>query len=135
MKNYAIICSTAELDDLQFRFTNCLNGFTALALTKLDILDQLDEVKICINYIKDGKPMLHYPSSEQDFEGVSVDYLTLPGWKSDISKCRSFEELPPNAKSYVRKIEEILAVPIWWVGVGQSRDAMVKNFPSNVKLF
>lgn len=122
-------------DDLLCRFTNCLNGFTAFALTKLDILDQLDEVKICVNYVKNGQPMEHYPSSEQDFEGVSVEYLTLPGWKSDISHCRSFDELPQNAKSYVRKIEEVLGVPIWWVGVGQSRDAMVKNFPSNIKLF
>ena len=112
-----------------------LNGYTAVALTKLDILDDLDEVKIGVNYVKNGEIMQHYPSSEQDFEGVSVEFVTLPGWKSDISKCRTFEELPENARKYVLKIEEILKVPVWWVGVGQARDAMVNRVPSNVNLF
>lgn len=112
-----------------------LNGYTAVALTKLDILDDLDEVKIGINYLKNGQIMKHYPSSEQDFEGVSVEYVTLPGWKQDISKCRVFEEMPANAQNYVLKIEEILGVPVWWIGVGQARDAMVHRVPSNVSLF
>lgn len=112
-----------------------LNGYTAVALTKLDILDGLDEVKMGVQYMKNGQPMKHYPSSEQDFEGVTVDYLTMPGWKQDISACRSFQDLPANAQNYVLKIEEILGVPVWWIGVGQSRDAMVHRVPSGVCLF
>ena len=76
--------------------------------------------------------MKSYPSCEQDFEGVTVEYITLPGWKTDITKCRNFEDLPVKAQSYVLKIEELLGVPIWWVGVGQSRDAMVDRVPSYV---
>ena len=117
------------------RFTNSINGYTAIALTKVDILDDLDEVKIGVNYIKNGEIMKSYPSCEQDFEGVSVEYLTMPGWKTDISKCRNFEDLPVKAQSYVLKIEELLGVPIWWIGVGQARLAMVDRVPSYVSLF
>ena len=112
-----------------------LNGYTAVALTKVDILDDLDEVKIGVNYVKNGEIMKHYPSSEQDYVGVSIKYLTMPGWKTDISKCRNFEDLPQNAQNYVLKIEELLGVPIWWIGVGQARLAMVDRVPSNVTLF
>ena len=133
---------------LIFRFTHCLNNFTALALTKLDILSDLvstlpllmlcsrtniffqDEIKIGVNYLKEGsRPMIHYPSSEQDFEDVSVDYVTLPGWKCDITQCKRFEELPSRAQDYVTTIESIVNVPIWWIGVGQSREAMIERGP------
>ena len=124
-------CSTSYF----CRYTNMLNGYTAIALTKVDILDDLDEVKIGVNYVKNGEIMKHYPSSEQDYVGVSIEYLTMPGWKTDISKCRNFEDLPLNAQNYVLKIEEILGVPIWWIGVGQARLAMVDRVPSNVTLF
>jgi len=123
------------LDLPMLKYTNMLNGYTAIALTKVDILDDLDEVKIGVNYVKNGEIMKHYPSSEQDYVGVSIEYLTMPGWKSDISKCRKFEDLPQNAQNYVLKIEEILGVPIWWIGVGQARLAMVDRVPCNVTLF
>jgi len=61
----------------------------------------------------------------QDFEGVEVDYIKLPGWQESIESCRSYEELPTNAKLYVQKIEELLRVPILWIGVGQARDAII----------
>ena len=112
-----------------------LNGYTAVALTKVDILDDLDEVKIGVNYIKNGEIMKHYPSSEQDYEGVEVAYETLPGWKTDISKIRKFEDLPGNAQNYVLRIEELLGVPVWWIGVGQARSAMVDRVPSHISLF
>ena len=116
------------------RFTHSLNGFTALALTKLDILSELDEVKIGINYRRGENQQIleHYPSSEQDFDGVTVEYLTLPGWKEDISHCRKFEDLPENAREYVLTIEKHLNIPIWWIGVGQSRESMIKRVPSTL---
>lgn len=123
------------LDIPMLRYTNMLNGYTAVALTKVDILDDLDEIKIGVNYLKNGEIMKHYPSSEQDYVGVEVEYLTMPGWKTDISNCRRFEDLPQNAQNYVLKIEELLGVPIWWIGVGQARLAMVDRVPSHVSLF
>ena len=111
------------------RFTSQLNGYTALCLTKTDILDKLDEVKIGVAYVKvtsrtngseddgfipfllyfqDGKKLDHYPSGIFQFDGVSVEYLTMPGWKTSIADCRSFDELPVNCKNYILKAQELL---------------------------
>jgi len=113
------------LDIPLLRYTNTVNGYTALALTKTDILDKLDEIKIGVNYVKEGKVLNHYPSSAKQFEGVEVEYITMPGWKESIVDVRDFSKLPANAKNYVLKIEELLGVPVRWVGVGQSRDSMI----------
>jgi len=113
------------LDLPLLRFTNQVNGYTALALTKLDILDKLDEIKIGVNYIKNGKVLDHYPSGLFQFEGVEVEYITMPGWNTSIAQCKSFDELPANAQNYVLKIEELLGLPMRWVGVGPSRAAMI----------
>jgi len=115
------------LDIPLLKWTDTLNNYTALALTKLDILDQLEEIKIGVSYKKNGKAMDHFPSSEQDFEGIEVEYVTLPGWKSSISECRSFEELPQNAQTYVTTIEGYLGKPVRWIGVGQARAAIIER--------
>jgi len=113
------------LDIPLLKFTHQVNGYTALCLTKTDILDKLDEIKIGVSYIKDGKKLDHYPSGIFQFDGVEVEYITMPGWKTSIASCRSFAELPQNCKNYVLKIEELLGLPFKWVGVGPSRDAMI----------
>ena len=115
------------LDIPLLRFTNMLNNYTAVALTKLDILDDLAEVKIGVEYKKEGKVMDHFPSSEQEFEGVEVEYVTLPGWKTSVAGCRSFSDLPVQAQDYVNKIEQLLGVPVKWIGVGQARDAIIQR--------
>ena len=96
-----------------------------MALTKIDILDKLDEIKIGVDYKKNGVVMDHYPSNVYQYEGVEVEYITLPGWKTSISKVRKFEDLPVNAQNYILKIEELLGVPMRWVGVGPDRDSMI----------
>ena len=63
----------------------------------------------------------------QDFENIKVEYVTLPGWKSPIGDCRSFEELPENAQSYVAKIEALVGKPVRWIGVGQARAAIIER--------
>jgi len=113
------------LDIPLIRHTNMVNGYTAIALTKLDILDQLDELKIGVNYVKNGKVLDFHPSSGKQFENVEMEYIDLPGWKEDTTKSRKFTELPANAQNYVLKIEELLGLPVRWVGVGQSRDSMI----------
>jgi adenylosuccinate synthase len=113
------------LDIPLLRYTNTVNGYTAVALTKLDILDKLDEISIGVDYVKNGEKILYYPSSEYQFKGVEVDYITMPGWKTSIVGCRGFDELPQQAKDYVHKIEELLGLPVRWIGVGQSRDSMI----------
>jgi adenylosuccinate synthase len=113
------------LDIPLLRFTNQVNGYTALCLTKTDILDKLDEIKIGVNYIKNGKVVDHYPSGIFQFDGLEVEYITMPGWKTSIADIRDFDKLPDNCKNYVLKIEELLGLPFKWVGVGPSRDAMI----------
>jgi len=113
------------LDIPLLRFTNQVNGYTALALTKTDILDKLEEIKIGVNYIKDGAVLDHYPSSIEQFEGLEVEYITMPGWSTSIASVRKFEDLPINAQNYVLKIEELLGVPMRWVGVGPERESMI----------
>lgn len=113
------------LDIPLLKFTSQLNGYTALCLTKTDILDKLDEVKIGVAYVKDGKKLDHYPSGIFQFDGLSVEYITMPGWKTSIANCRSYDELPVNCKNYILKAQELLGLPFKWVGVGPSRDAMI----------
>ena len=83
----------------------------SIALTKLDILDGLDEIKIGASYMLDGKEVVTPPASIADLSRVQVTYLTVPGWKQNISKCRKFEELPQRAQDYVNLVEQLCEVP------------------------
>ena len=85
--------------------------FFSFALTKLDILDGLDEIKIGTNYMLDGKELTTPPGNTSDLGRVQVSYITLPGWKQNISQCRRFEDLPARAQEYVRLVEQLCEVP------------------------
>ena len=90
-----------------------VNGYTAVAVTKLDILDDFDEIKIGVKYVVEatGQEVSHFPSSIQAFDGISVEYITMKGWKTPICGCKTFEELPAKAQDYIHKIEELLGIP------------------------
>ena len=107
------------------KYTCMVNGYTALAMTKLDILDKLEEIKIGVSYMKNGVKLEHFPSSVAQFEGVEVEYITCPGWKTSIAEVRNFEDLPQNCKHYVLIVEAMLGLAIKWIGVGPSRDAVI----------
>lgn len=118
------------LDLVLLKYTSMVNGYTALCLTKLDILDVLDELKIGIAYKKNGEKLEHFPGSISDLYGVEVDYVTLPGWKTSTENVRDFKELPENAQKYVRYIEQYLDTLVRWVGVGKGRESII-NVPSD----
>uniref|UniRef100_A0A8C6M0A9 Adenylosuccinate synthetase n=1 Tax=Nothobranchius furzeri TaxID=105023 RepID=A0A8C6M0A9_NOTFU len=99
-----------------------------IALTKLDILDTLPEIKVGVAYKVDGEPLPSFPANMDVLTRVSVDYQTLPGWRCSTESARSFEELPSQAQNYIRFIEDFLQVPVKWVGVGKSRESMIKLF-------
>ncbi len=101
-----------------------VNGLTCLALTKLDILDSFDTIKIGVGYELDGKRISHFPA--YDVEKIKVIYEELPGWKEPISNCRTLNELPKNAKKYIQALEKFTGVPIRWVGVGPGRENTIK---------
>uniref|UniRef100_A0A671TQW7 Adenylosuccinate synthetase n=1 Tax=Sparus aurata TaxID=8175 RepID=A0A671TQW7_SPAAU len=116
------------LDLILVRYAHMVNGFSAIALTKLDILDTLPEIKVGVAYNVDGKPLPSFPANMDVLTRVSVEYKTLPGWCCSTEAARSFEDLPSQAQSYIRFIEDFLQVPVKWVGVGKSRESMIKLF-------
>uniref|UniRef100_A0AAY4DMH8 Adenylosuccinate synthetase n=1 Tax=Denticeps clupeoides TaxID=299321 RepID=A0AAY4DMH8_9TELE len=116
------------LDLVLVKYAHMINGFTALALTKLDILDVFEEIKVGVAYKVDEELVPYFPANQEVLHKVEVQYETLPGWKSDTSTARTFEELPENAQKYVRFIEDQLGVPVKWIGVGKSRESMIQLF-------
>jgi adenylosuccinate synthase len=113
------------LDGVILRYSAAVNGLTGIAVTALDRLDELPEVKICTGYLLDGQPIPEPPASSRDFERVECVLETLPGWQSDTTKVRDFDDLPKNAQQYVRCIEKIAEVPVVFIGVGPGRDQIV----------
>lgn len=118
------------IDVPQMRYSNMVNGFTELNLTKLDVLTGLEKVKIGVAYWHKGKKLDGMPSNLQLLEESVVEYEELDGWDEDISKCKTFEELPVNAQKYVLRLEELLGTHIKWIGVGQDRfDIITRPHP------
>jgi adenylosuccinate synthase len=99
------------LDLVVMKYSTMINGYTSLNLTKLDILDGMETIKVGVNYKLDGKSLDSFPADLNVLERIEVEYIEVPGWKEDISNCRKFEELPVNAQQYVQLIEKELGVP------------------------
>uniref|UniRef100_A0A669CZW1 Adenylosuccinate synthetase n=1 Tax=Oreochromis niloticus TaxID=8128 RepID=A0A669CZW1_ORENI len=116
------------LDLILVRYAHMVNGFSAIALTKLDILDTLPEIKVAVAYKINGQPLPSFPANMDVLTQVKVEYETLPGWCCSTETARSFEELPVQAQNYIRFIEDFLQVPVKWVGVGKSRESIIKLF-------
>ena len=108
-------------------YSQLLNAYSSINITKLDVLDGLDEIKIGKKYKINGNslPLGLMPSTIEELAQVEVEYESMEGWKEDISKCQSYDELPDNAKSYLQRIEELTGIGISWVGVGPGRVDMV----------
>lgn len=116
------------LDTALLRYSTMINGYTAIALTKLDILDTLKEVKIGVEYLLDGKILITPPANASDMERVKVRYLTLPGWNKNTENVREFKNLPLEAQDYIKEIENQIGVPVKWIGVGKERSSMIQVF-------
>lgn len=116
------------LDVVVLTHSHMINGYTALVLTKLDVLDNFDELKVGVAYKLDGKVIDYFPANLDELSRVEVEYVTLPGWKTSIEDIRNFAQLPVNAQKYILTIQDILKVPIKWVGVGKERTSMIELF-------
>lgn len=110
------------LDCVMLRQAVRLNSLTELALTKLDILDGFDEVKVCIGYRLDGQAIDYYPDRSDILARVEPVYETLSGWKTDLSGARERGQLPPAAQEFLAIVEREVGVPVNVVGVGAERD-------------
>ncbi|KAF5323740.1 hypothetical protein D9619_012990 [Psilocybe cf. subviscida] len=113
------------LDLVVLKHSTLINGYDSFNLTKLDILDQLPEIKVGVRYLVDGKELTGFPADLELLAKVEVEYVTLPGWQSSIEKVTKYEDLPENCKKYVEFIEKFMSVPVKWIGVGPGREAMV----------
>jgi len=107
------------------RYSARINGLTDFVLTKLDVLTGLTEIPVCVAYEVDGKRVDEVPVSQSDFHHAKPIYENFPGWTEDISKCRSFDELPKNAQDYIVAIEKMSGCRISAIGVGPARDAII----------
>ncbi len=111
------------LDAVALRYALRTNGMTHVALTKLDVLDDFDEVGICTAYELDGERITRFPSRVDELERVKPIYELLPGWKSSTTGAKSWAELPPQAIKYIARVEELLGIPVALVSVGADRNA------------
>jgi adenylosuccinate synthase len=103
------------------KYAAMINGFTDLAVCKIDKLDNFPEIKVCVAYKLDGKEIDYMPST-RDLDRVECVYKTLPGWMCDTTGIRKIADLPENAKAYLKLIEEVSGVPVKYVGVGPNRE-------------
>ncbi len=115
------------LDLMALRYTCMVNGFNELALTKLDILSGIDELKVCTEYRYDGKTTRRFPSEPQNLTRVEPQYETLPGWEADISAVRHVDDLPRAAQDYLAFIENYLDVEIGLVSNGPRRSQIITD--------
>ncbi|PMC75526.1 adenylosuccinate synthase [Brachybacterium sp. UMB0905] len=108
-------------DALMIRHAVRINGFTDIVLTKLDVLTGIEQVPICTGYEVDGEVHREMPMTQTEFHHAVPVYETLPGWSEDISTARRIEDLPQNARAYVRRLEELAGCRISAIGVGPDR--------------
>jgi len=109
-------------------FTSQLNGFTEIALTKLDVLDTLPKIKIGVGYHPHGQKgnLAHYWEGDARWlEGYEPEYIEMEGWMQSTKHVRQFEDLPPQAQAYVHRIEELVETPVSIVSVGPERNATI----------
>jgi adenylosuccinate synthase len=104
-----------------------LSGTTELCLTKLDVLSGLDELQVCTGYKLIGESIRYADVDAYGLDKVECIYRTVKGWKEDISKARTFDELPVNAQNYVKMLEDAAGVPVRWIGVGPEREATIRK--------
>lgn len=145
---------TGWLDLVVMKYSTLINGYTSLNLTKLDVLDGFKEIKVGVKYLVDGEELEGFPGKLYDpystrkiasphsdivsscvfiadldlLAKVQVEYVTFPGWESNISEVTSFDQLPENCQKYVKFIEEYLGVKVEWIGVGPARHSTIKCF-------
>ncbi len=113
------------LDIVLLRNSVRLNGLTSLVITKLDVLDGLHSLEICTGYEYQGKILHDFPASLKVLEDCKPVYETLPGWPEDISGARAVNELPQQAKDYIKRIEELTETPVHIISVGPDREETI----------
>ncbi|MFC1767411.1 adenylosuccinate synthase [Candidatus Margulisiibacteriota bacterium] len=113
-------------DGVVMKHASRINGLTSLAITKIDVLDNMDRINICTAYEYQGKKITDFPTDIYRLEKCKPVYEEMPGWKTDLSKVTSYSGLPKNAKKYLDKLSELAGVPISIVSTGAERTQIIK---------
>ena len=116
---------TGWFDAVASHYSAIMNSVSAVALTRLDVLDPFPSIQVCTSYTIDGKRVDSPPASIAAFNRAVPVYEELPGWNTDSSNARRFEDLPPNAQAYVRRLGELIGRPIEIVSVGPEREQVI----------
>lgn len=114
------------LDLVLLRYAIRINGVTELALTKLDILSGFEKILICTGYRNNEHEITNLPYGPSDLSGFEPIYEELPGWQEDIRTARHWENLPPNARAYILRIEDLIGVQVRLVSVGPEREEVIE---------
>jgi len=117
------------LDTVAARFSSRINGLTGAVITRLDILDILPSLKICIGYELDGKKIDYFPGNIAALARCKPVYEELPGWQSDTTDIRDYDQLPEAARNYVSRVEELISCPVNLVCVGPGREQSIEKTP------
>jgi adenylosuccinate synthase len=124
---------TGWLDALQLRYAVRVNGLNGIAMTKLDVLTGFEKVKIAVGYEVDGKVLDEMPSDLETLERAKAVYEELPGWPEKVDHLRTWNDLPPNARAYVKRVEELVGVKVIGVSVGADRgETILRENPFRV---
>jgi len=118
-----------SFDAVAARFSTRINGFTGTAITRLDVLDILPRLKICVGYKLDGQTIDYFPGNVATLEKCQPVYEELPGWQTPTSHIRQFEQLPPQAQQYVIRLEELTSCPVNLISVGKAREQTIHKTP------
>ncbi len=113
-------CGWLDLFSLQYSVR--INGIQKIAVTKLDVLDDFDEIKVCTGYKIRNKKVLHFPSDSQTLDIAEPEYKSFKGWKTKTSGIRTYRQLPSAAKKYLEAVAGMIGVKLWMVSVGARRD-------------
>jgi adenylosuccinate synthase len=112
-------------DCVALRYAAMTNGISRLAITKLDVLSGFDKIKICVAYRHGGATLPGFPSNINILKNCEPVYVEVEGWKEDISAARDFSSLPPQARNYIKKVEELTGVTVYAVSLGASREKIL----------
>ena len=114
-------------DAVAGRFSTRINGFTQAIVTRLDVLDTLPSLKICVGYNLDGKTIDYFPASTAALERCQPVYEELPGWQSPIDHVKQYDRLPVQARQYLARLEELIACPVNIISVGMRREQTIRK--------
>ncbi len=112
-------------DAIAMRYSTIINGIERVAVTKLDVLDGFDEIRICVGYEVKGKKLKQFPTDLRTLEQVTPVYESMPGWKTSIAKVNCYEDLPAGARSYLEELAKLIDARLWLVSVGPRRDQTI----------